>query len=79
MCQCQVCGFHGVEMWDICAMCGWENDETLEDGIAQDGTGVLHVVGFVLTPEQWQWGSWCNHTTPQQHWNDWNPFTARAS
>lgn len=77
-CQCQVCGVADVEMYDICWMCGWQNDDSLEDGTLQDGSGNLVPVGFVLTPGEWNMGSWANHTTPQQHWNDWNPFTSKA-
>lgn len=74
--QCQVCRHPGVEMWDICEVCGWENDHSLEDGTAQDGSGTLRDVGFTLTAEQWNWGSWSNHTTPRQHYTS---FIARGS
>jgi len=64
---CQACGMKGVEMFDICAFCRWENDFSLESGDAQDGSGPLVDVGFVLTPEQRTWGSWANHESVESH------------
>lgn len=28
--ECQACGHAGVEIWDICSECKWENDSNLE-------------------------------------------------
>lgn len=65
--QCQACENPGVDMFDICRKCGWENDDTLESGEAQDGNGNLVEVGFVLTPEQRTWPSWANHESVVSH------------
>lgn len=64
---CQACGNIGVEVFEICTACGWQNDDTLESGPAQDGSGPLVVVGYVLTPEQRTWGSWANHESVESH------------
>ena len=58
-CQCQSCGHAGVEMFDICSECRWENDFSLED---QDGK--FHDVSFVLTEAQSVMWSAANGDTP---------------
>lgn len=45
--KCQRCHRPGVDMFDVCHICGWENDPLLE---APDGT--FHRVGFDLTSDQ---------------------------
>lgn len=65
--QCQACANSGVEVFEICTRCGWQNDDTLESGEAQDGSGPLVEVGYVLTSEQRTWGSWANHESVASH------------
>lgn len=45
--KCQRCGSGGVEMFDACPDCQWENDPVLEDA-----SGVFHRVDYDLTPDQ---------------------------
>jgi hypothetical protein len=58
-CQCQACSHPGVEMFDICPECRWENDFSLEDQ-----AGEFHEVGFVLTEAQSIMWSCANGDTP---------------
>ena len=61
-CQCQACHHPGVEMFDGCPICRWENDFSLEDS-----NGKFHEVGFVLTDEQLTMWSAANGETPASH------------
>lgn len=61
-CKCQVCGHTGVEMFDICQECGWENDFSLEDA-----NGKFHEVSFTLTSDQARMWSAANGDTPYQY------------
>ncbi len=57
--KCQCCGTEGVAMFDICAVCRWENDPSLEDA-----SEVLHPVGYELTEESRGWFSAANGDSP---------------
>ena len=61
-CKCQACGHAGVEMFDICTECGWENDFSLEDR-----SGKFHEVSFDLTSDQARMWSAANGDTPYQY------------
>lgn len=72
-CKCQVCGNLGIEVWDICNSCGWENDTDLwhyPDPTNQDSVEVIQV-GYDLTKFQRDLWSTANGGTPNDHYQRW--------
>lgn len=61
-CICQVCKNPGVDMFDICGVCLWQNDISLE---TINGRSVL--VGYVLTEAQKSFWSTTNGNTPANY------------
>lgn len=60
-CKCQICGNHGVDMYDVCTNCNWENDDSLF--IDEDN---CHSVSYDLQPYQMNWFSSANHCSPKE-------------
>jgi len=62
-CQCQACGHPGVDMFDICPACFWENDISLVD----EG-GNIRIVGYELSERERGWRSHANQgDTPYEY------------
>ena len=70
MAQCQCCNKLGVEVFDICEDCGWQNDDTFEINHSDDNIQVVPV-GYVLTKAQRQMWSSANGDTVDAHYQRW--------
>jgi len=62
-CVCQVCGHSGVEMLDICEVCNWQNDFSLENT-----ERVVTSVGYILSEDEKELWSVVNGDTPIDHY-----------
>lgn len=71
--QCQCCGNSNIEVWDICNLCGWENDTDLwhYPDITDTENVEVNRVGYVLTKHQREMWSTANGDTPNNHYQRW--------
>ncbi|CAB4196667.1 hypothetical protein UFOVP1290_187 [uncultured Caudovirales phage] len=59
--KCQACGCNGIDMFDVCPKCYWENDDSLDSA-----AGVVHV-SFELTDAQKGMWSYANGSSPNAY------------
>ena len=60
--KCQICNHSGVEMWDTCPECDWENDDAL---FIDEDQAIS--VDFDIPKRAWGCYSYANKCTPNAH------------